>query len=74
MGVAGRRITAAQGTAVIFVEVSYDFRSPTPLNMFDDNVINYTAAFNVRDNRDLTRLYAGGPVASCTTFSAARPV
>jgi hypothetical protein len=74
MGVAGRRITAAQGTAVMFVEVSYDFRSPTPLNMFDDNVISYTAAFNVRDNRDLTRLYTGGPVASCTTFSAARPV
>ena len=73
MGVPGRYITAAQGTAVMFVEVAYDFRSPTPLNLFDDREISYTAAFNVRDNRDLTRLYSGGPVASCNTFSAARP-
>jgi hypothetical protein len=73
MGVQGRYITASQGTAVMFVEVSYDFRSPTPMNVFDDNEITYTAAFNVRDNRDLTKLYAGGPVAGCGTFSAARP-
>jgi len=33
----------------------------------------YTAAFNVRDNRDLNSLYPGGPVASCSTYSAARP-
>jgi Flp pilus assembly protein TadG len=73
MGVPGRYITASEGTAVMFVEVSYDFRSPTPLNLFDDQEIEYTAAFNVRDNRDLTQLYAGGPVARCNTFSAARP-
>ena len=73
MGVPGRYITASEGTAVMFVEVAYDFRSPTPLNLFDDQEIEYTAAFNVRDNRDLTQLYAGGPVARCNTFSAARP-
>lgn len=73
MGVPGRYITASEGTAVMFVEVSYNFRSPTPLNLFDDREIEYTAAFNVRDNRDLTQLYAGGPVARCDTFSAARP-
>lgn len=74
MGVPGRYITASQGTAVMFVEVAYDFRSPTPLSVFEDQEIAYTAAFNVRDNRDLTQLYAGGPVARCNTFSAARPV
>ena len=73
MGTAGRYITASQGTAVMFVEVAYDFESPTPLTVFDGREIVYTAAFNVRDNRDLTRLYAGGPVAGCNTESAARP-
>jgi ferric-dicitrate binding protein FerR (iron transport regulator) len=73
MGEPGRYITASQGTAVMFVEVAYDFTSPLPVEIFEGQTITYTAAFNVRDNRDLTRLYAGGPVASCTTYSAARP-
>jgi Flp pilus assembly protein TadG len=74
MGEPGRYITAAQGTAVMFVEVSYDYQSLTPFDMFEGNTITYTAAFNIRDNRDLTQLYAGGPVANCGTYSAARPV
>lgn len=74
MGVPGRYITASVGTAVMFVEVAYDFRSITPMNLFNNQQIVYTAAFNVRDNRDLTQLYTGGPVARCTTYSANRPV
>lgn len=73
MGVPGRYITASPGTAVMFVEVAYDFRSVTPMNLFDNQQIVYTAAFNVRDNRDLTQLYTGGPVARCNVYSAARP-
>lgn len=73
MGEPGRYITASQGTAVMFVEVAYDYDSPLPFEVFDGKQIVYTAAFNVRDNRDLTQLYAGGPVARCTTYSAARP-
>lgn len=73
MGVPGRYITASPGTAVMFVEVAYDFRSITPMNLFDNQQIVYTAAFNVRDNRDLSQLHAGGAVARCTTYSAARP-
>jgi hypothetical protein len=73
MGVPGRYITASSGTAVMFVEVAYDFDAPTPLSLFNGQEIRYTAAFNIRDNRDLTQLYAGGPVASCATFSADRP-
>lgn len=73
MGTVGRYITASPGTAVMFVEVAYDFESITPLDLFDGREIVYTAAFNVRDNRDLTRLYTGGPVARCNTYSAARP-
>lgn len=73
MGVPGRYITASEGTAVMFVEVAYDYRSITPMNLFDNQQIVYTAAFNVRDNRDLSQLYAGGPVARCSTYSANRP-
>lgn len=77
MGPTGRRITASNGTAVMFVEVAYDYQSVTPLNLFNNQQIVYTAAFNVRDNRDLNSLYnptiGAAPVARCTTFSANRP-
>ena len=73
MGKPGQYITAAQGTAVMFVEVSYDYKSLTPFEIFENKEITYTAAFNVRDNRDLTQIYPGGPIASCATYSAARP-
>jgi Flp pilus assembly protein TadG len=79
MGPTGRVITASPGTAVMFVEVAYDFDSITPLNLFDNQQIVYTAVFNVRDNRDLTGgpgtngIFTGGPVARCNVYSAARP-
>lgn len=73
MGEPGRLITASAGTAVIFVEVSYTYKSLTPFNMFEGEDITYTAAFNVRDSRDLTQLYEGGPEARCNVYSAARP-
>lgn len=72
MGPVGNRITAAPGTAVMFVEVAYDFRSITPMNLFNNQQVVYTAAFNVRDNRDLTRIFPNGPVARCNTYAAAR--
>lgn len=82
MGEAGRRITATQGEAVIFVEVAYDFTPITPITVFDNTEITYTAAFNVRDRRNLTGgsgnngIFPGNPVqpvAQCSTFSANRP-
>jgi hypothetical protein len=69
----GRYITASSGTAVMFVEVSYDFDAPMPLSLFDGTRISYTVVFNISDSRDLTQLYSGGSVASCATYSAARP-
>jgi len=74
MGEPGREITASPNTAVIFVEVSYTYKSLTPFNMFEDDEINYTAAFSVRDSRDLTQLYEGGPEARCNVYSADRPI
>jgi len=76
MGEASNRITASSGTAVMFVEVSYTYEPITPIEFFGDTEISYTAAFNVRDSRDLTQLYQTNPVspvASCSTYSADRP-
>ncbi len=76
MGEAANRITASPGTAVMFVEVAYTYEPITPFEFYGNTEITYTAAFNVRDSRDLTQLYQttpASPVASCNTFSADRP-
>ena len=70
------RIRAADGTAVMFVEVAYVYEPITPFEFFGDTNIQYTAAFNVRDSRDLTDLYQtnpASPVADCGEYSADRP-
>lgn len=69
-------IRAEDGTAVMFVEVAYIYEPITPFEFFGDTELQYTAAFNVRDSRDLTRLYQtdpASPVADCDTYSADRP-
>lgn len=73
MGEPGRQITSAPGTAVMFVEISYDYNALTPFDIFDGQEIAYTAAFNVRDSRDLSQLHPGGPQAACGVYSAERP-
>lgn len=73
MGEPGNRITASNGTAVMFVEIAYDYDSLTPFDIYDGRTIRYTAAFNVRDSRDLTQLYNDGPAARCNVYSANRP-
>lgn len=75
MGEPGNRITASAGTAVIFVEVSYDYEPITPFEFFGDTLIEYTAAFNIRDSRDLTQLYQRPdpePVSDCNVFQKER--
>ncbi|WP_296716476.1 TadE/TadG family type IV pilus assembly protein [Erythrobacter sp.] len=79
MGKPGQLITAANGTAVIFIEISYEYDSLTPFTVYDGQEITYTAAFNVRDNRNLAGLFQRDPndpdpVASCNVYSADRPV
>ncbi|MEM9084609.1 MAG: hypothetical protein AAGB23_01640 [Pseudomonadota bacterium] len=76
MGESGSEITAAAGTAVMFVEIAYQYDALTPFDWLDGEVITYTAAFNVRDQRDLTGLFQSNPptgVARCNVFSADRP-
>ncbi len=68
MGEAGREITASPGTAVMFVEVIYDYEGLTPFNDFiTGDTIRYTAAFNIRDDRDLTQLHQDTPAVTAST-------
>lgn len=69
-------VRAEAGSAVMFVEVAYDYEPITPFELFGDTEMHYTAAFNIRDSRDLTGLYQttpASPVASCDVYSADRP-
>jgi len=73
MGSGTNKIQASSGTAVMFVEVSYTYEALTPFDFLDQKEINYTAAFNIRDSRDLTKLYGSqsGQVApTCNRFTA----
>ena len=69
MGYAGRRVTARPGEAVMFAEIRYQYE---PIfDIFDKTAEEYVmseiAAFNVRDDRDLTQIYPspGTPVKNC---------
>ncbi len=71
MGQDGSEVAAVFGTAIMFVELEYEFEG-----MFGDlfvkpRVIRQEAAFNIRDDRDLAAGLAndGGPRALCTTFN-----
>lgn len=72
MGESGSEITASSGTAVMFVEVAYDYEALTPFDYLDGEQIRYTAAYNIRDSRDLTQLYTsptGQGALSCSQFT-----
>lgn len=73
MGPAGRRIRAVPGSATMFVEVSYDYQPIVAPRALAPQTIQYTAAYTVRDRRDLTQLYNPEPRAAkldCNNFSA----
>lgn len=73
IGPAGQEVTAPVGDGVIFVEVVYDYKPLISKAFISNTTIRSTAAFNVRDSRDLTQVYQTNPagtVASCSTFSA----
>lgn len=57
MGPAGNKITSAEGTAVMFIEVTYDYQPIVAnVNILGTRQIRYETAFNVRDrtNQDIT--------------------
>jgi Flp pilus assembly protein TadG len=65
---AATKISAADGTAVMFVEVAYNYQPLISNAIFGNKVIRYTSAFNVRERTDQAITNAGSPtatVASC---------
>lgn len=74
MGPTGEEIIAFRDEAVMFVEVAYDYQ-PLISDMFTHaTVVTATAAFNVRNNRDLSEVHQRDPddpdrVARCANFS-----
>ena len=79
MGPATARVTApAAGTAVMFVEITYDYQPLFSSMFFGEKQIHYYASFIVRDDRDLVGpgnngVYNPSPTApsyTCNLFSA----
>ncbi len=54
MGPKGREVTAASGTAVMFVEVIYQYRPLLYGKWLGPRTIRSAAAYNIREPRDLT--------------------
>lgn len=70
MGPPGEEIVAIDDEAVMFVEVVWDYQPLIGPLFTNVDQLHATAAFNVRENRDLTQIYQRdpvkpAPVASC---------
>ncbi|MGQ3100504.1 MAG: TadE/TadG family type IV pilus assembly protein [Sphingopyxis solisilvae] len=69
MGRAGAEVTAADGTAVMFVEIIYDYQPMIGATWFGTPRIRSTAAFNIREGRDLSQVYNPAPTAPVSNCS-----
>lgn len=68
MGPAGREVKAAAGSAVMFIEVYYTYQPLLFGSWLGTQTIRSTAAFTVRESRDLSQVYnpsPAAPVRSC---------
>lgn len=65
MGPAGKEVTAVGGTAVMFVEITYKYQPLLYGKFLGPRTIKSTAAFNVRETRDLTKVYGPGTKSAC---------
>lgn len=75
IGPAGAKVRAIAGSAVIFVEIAYDYEPLIAMPLTRDHKINVTASFMVRDDRDLTQIYqrdttSPDPIATCNVYNA----
>ncbi len=64
IGPAGRQVAAEPGSAIMFVEVIYDYEPMMFGDFLDNAQIRKTAAMYVRDNRDLVAIYNPAPSAN----------
>jgi len=63
MGEDGQRVKAPRGTAVMFVEIAYDYQPLAYGSWMGPKEIRYTSSFLVRDDRDLSQIYNPEPEA-----------
>ena len=63
MGPVGREVKAAAGSAVMFVEVYYTYQPLLFGSWLGPQTIRSTAAFTVRESRDLSQIYNPSPAA-----------
>ncbi|MBL8649490.1 MAG: hypothetical protein JNL35_03705 [Sphingopyxis sp.] len=68
MGPAGQEVTAPPGSAVMFVEVVYQYEALLYGRWLGPRTIRSRAAFNIREGRDLSQVYpaAGVTASTCT--------
>lgn len=68
MGPVGKRVVAVEGTAVMVVEMTYTYQPIAYGSWLGPKTIRSEAAFNVREGRDLSRVYpsAGVTASTCT--------
>lgn len=66
MGPTGNKVSAASSTAVMFVEVAYNYQPLITDAIFGSKVIRYTSAFNVRERTDQTMKNASSLATSAT--------
>ena len=71
VGPAGNQISASSGTAIMLVEVVYDYQPLVSNSIFGARTIRYESAFNVRQrtNQAISNIGNATP-RNCTTYSA----
>jgi hypothetical protein len=71
MGPAATAIKASAGTAVMFVEVVYDYQPIVSNRLLGTRTMRYESAFNVRQRTDQKMKNGGSlPVLSCNTYNS----
>lgn len=72
MGKTGREVEATTGTAVMFVELRYDYKPLFGTLFMEERIFSQEAAFNIRDDRNLSAGLADtgqGTPATCDLFT-----
>lgn len=67
MGPAGKEVTAANGTAIMFVEIVYQYQPLLYGKWLGPKTIRTSAAYNIRESRDLSQVYNPAPAATPST-------
>lgn len=69
MGTGATRVQAEANSAIIFAEVTYDYVPTVAPLILGPRTIRKEAAFYVRDDRDLTKIYNPNPTATVSACS-----